>query len=139
MPRTKGVPRPYNEAASRSTINHSRTRIQRRIIMFARILEFVPTMEKKDEFIKVVKNEVLPILKKQNGFLEILPFFPEIKTEKALTISLWTEKRYAEMYEREWFPKVQEIMKPYLTTPITFKYYMVETTLCEHFEKSLAA
>ena len=96
-------------------------------------------MEKKDEFIKVVKNEVLPILKKQNGFLEILPFFPEIKTEKVLTISLWTEKRYAEMYEREWFPKVQEIMKPYLTTPITFKYYMVETTLCEHFEKSLAA
>jgi hypothetical protein len=96
-------------------------------------------MEKKDEFIKVVKNEVLPILKKQNGFLEILSFFPEIKTEKVLTISLWTEKRYAEMYEREWFPKVQKIMKPYLTTPITFKYYMVETTLCEHFEKSLAA
>jgi len=96
-------------------------------------------MEKKDEFIKVVKNEVLPILKKQNGFLEILSFFPEIKTEKVLTISLWTEKRYAEMYEREWFPKVQKIMKPYLTTPITFKYYMVETTLCEYFEKSLAA
>ncbi|HEX3323324.1 MAG TPA: hypothetical protein VHR84_21655 [Terriglobales bacterium] len=107
--------------------------------MFARILEFVPKMEKKDEFIKVVKNEVLPILKKQNGFLEILPFFPEIKTEKVLTISLWTEKKNAEMYEREWFPKVQEILKPYLTTPIIFKYYMVETTLCEHFEKSLVA
>lgn len=43
------------------------------------------------------------------------------------------------MYERDRFPKVQGILRPYLTTPFTFKYYMVETTLCEHFEKSLAA
>ena len=107
--------------------------------MFARILEFVPKLEKKEQFIKVVKNEVLPILKKQTGFLEVLPFFPEIKTANVLTISLWTEKKYAEAYEREWFPKVAEILKPYLTTPITFKYYMVETTLCEHFEKALVA
>jgi hypothetical protein len=46
----------------------------------------------------------------------VLPFFPEIQTEKVLTISLWTEKKYAEVYEREWFPKVEEILKPYLTT-----------------------
>jgi hypothetical protein len=107
--------------------------------MFARILEFVPKMEKKEEFITVVKNEILPILKKQPGFLEVLPFFPEIKTEKVLTVSLWTEKKYAEMYEREWFPKVQDILKPYLNTPIVFKYYTVETTLCEQFEKAMAA
>ena len=107
--------------------------------MFARIVEFVPKLEKKEEFVRVIKNEVLPILNKQHGFLEMLPFFPEIKNEKAITISLWTEKKDAERYEREWFPKVEEILKPYLTTPITFKYYMVETTLCEHFEKTLAA
>jgi hypothetical protein len=107
--------------------------------MFARILEFVPKLEKKQEFVRVIKNEVLPILNKQHGFLEMLPFFPEIKNEKAITISLWTEKKDAERYEREWFPKVQEILKPYLTTPVTFKHYMVETTLCEHFEKALAA
>ena len=107
--------------------------------MFARILEFVPKLEKKEDFIRVVKNEVMPILKKQNGFLEILPFFPEIKNEKVIFISLWTEKKDAERYEREWFPKVEEILKPYLTTPVTFRHYMVETTLCEHFEKTLAA
>lgn len=59
--------------------------------MFARILEFTPKMEKKEELAKVVKNEILPILKKQNGFLEILPFFPEIKNEKVITVSLWRE------------------------------------------------
>jgi len=107
--------------------------------MFARILEFTPRMEKKDEFVKTVKNEILPILKKQPGFLEILPVFPEIPTEKALTISLWTEKKYLEKYDREVFPEVQEILKPYLLTPIAVKPYIVETVLCEHFVNALVA
>jgi len=40
---------------------------------------------------------------------------------------------------REVFPKVEEILKPYLTTRITYKPYNVETTLCEHFVQALAA
>jgi len=107
--------------------------------MFARMLEFVPKFEKRDEFIKVIKNEVLPILKKQTGFLDILPFFPEVKTEKARFVSLWTEKKHFERYEKEWFPKVEEIIKPYLTTPVTYAFYTLETTLCEHFEKAMIA
>src|SRR5208283_2177838 len=47
---------------------------KRSIPMFARILDFEVKPEKKEDFLKVVKNEVLPILKKQTGFLEILPF-----------------------------------------------------------------
>ena len=107
--------------------------------MFARIVEFLPKLEKKEEFIKVVRNEVLPILKKQNGFLEMLPFFPEIKNEKVITITLWMEKKDIERYEREVFLKVEEILKPYLLTPLTYKHYEVETTLCEHFVQALAA
>jgi hypothetical protein len=107
--------------------------------MFARILEFTPRMEKKDEFVKTVKNEIIPILKKQPGFLDILPLFPEIATEKTLTISLWTESKYLEKYDREIFPEVQQILKPYLLTPIAVKPYFVETVLCEHIVNALAA
>ena len=84
--------------------------------MFARIVEFIPKLEKKEEFVKVIRNEVLPILKKQTGFMELLPFFPEIKNEKVIAVTLWTEKVNAERYGREVFPKVEEILKPYLTT-----------------------
>jgi len=107
--------------------------------MFARIVEFVPKAEKKDEFLRTLKNEVLPILKKQTGFLEILPLWPEIRNDKATHITLWMEKKDAERYERDTFPKVEEIMRPYLNTPITWKLYNVETTLCEHFVNALAA
>jgi quinol monooxygenase YgiN len=112
---------------------------ERRTFMFARIVEFIPKYEQKEQFVKVLRNEVLPILNKQPGFLEILPFFPETKTEKMITISLWAEKRDAERYEREMYPKVEAILKPYLTTPFSFKYYNVETSFCEHFVEALTA
>ncbi len=105
--------------------------------MFARILEFTPKFEKKEEFIKTVRLEVLPILKKQPGFLELLPFVPEIKNEKVIAITLWTEKRDAEKYVKEMFPKVEQIVKPYLTTPIEVRLYNVETTICEHLVETL--
>ena len=109
--------------------------------MFARILDFEVKMQKKDDFVKVMKNEVLPILKKQTGFREILSFFPEkMKAEdKVVTISLWTTKQDAERYEREWYPKVFDILKPFLTTPVVANYYNLETTLCEHFVEMMAA
>ncbi|HEU0047168.1 MAG TPA: hypothetical protein VFQ43_06160 [Nitrososphaera sp.] len=108
--------------------------------MFARILEFELKLEKKEEFVKKVKNEILPMLRKQIGFLEILPLFPEkIREEKVLNISLWATKPDAERYERELYPKVQEILRPYLITPATVKSYVLESTLCEHFVETLAA
>ncbi len=107
--------------------------------MFARIVEFTPKQEKKEEIVNVLRKEVLPILKNQPGFLEILPFVPEAKTEKLMTITLWTEKRDAERYEREVYPKVESILKPYLATPVTWRHYNVETSLCQHFAAALTA
>jgi hypothetical protein len=108
--------------------------------MFARILDFEIKMEKKEEFVKIMKSQVLPILKKQTGFLEILPFFPEkMKEEKVLTISLWGTKQDADRYERECYPKINDLLKPFLTSPVEVNHYNLETTLCEHFVETLAA
>jgi heme-degrading monooxygenase HmoA len=107
--------------------------------MFARILDYEVKMEKKDEFVRVLKNEVLPILKKQIGFLEVLPFFPEqTREEKVFTISLWTTKADAERYEREAYPRIVDIVTPFLTTPVHVYYHKLETTLCKHFVEALA-
>lgn len=107
--------------------------------MFARMMELVPRWEMKPEMIKTVKHEILPLMKKQPGFLEMLPFIPELQTEKMIVIGLWTEKKHFEKYQKDVFPKVQEILKPFLLEPPVFHMYMVETTLCEHFEKALVA
>jgi quinol monooxygenase YgiN len=108
-------------------------------VMFARIVEFTPKVEKKEELIKAMRNEVLPVLKKQPGFLEVLPFIPESTTDKTIVVTVWSEKRDAERYEREAYSKVAEILKPYLATAITFKHYVVETSLCPNIMEAFAA
>jgi heme-degrading monooxygenase HmoA len=108
--------------------------------MFARIINCEVKLEKKEEFVKVIKNEVLPILKKQTGFLEVLPFFPErMKEELVITISLWATKADAERYEREFYPKVLNILKPYLAATVNVNHYTLETAVCQHFVEALVA
>ena len=72
--------------------------------MYARILEFVPKLERREEFIEVINHKVLPILKEQNGFLKALLLF-QINSERAQTMSPWTERTYAEPHEHDWSRK----------------------------------
>jgi quinol monooxygenase YgiN len=107
--------------------------------MFARILNFEVKPQKEEEFVKIVKDQVLPILKKQVGFLEFLPFFPEkARAGKVIAISLWTTRREADRYEKEFYPQVAEIFQPFLTTPVEVNYFNLETTLCDRFVDALA-
>ncbi len=108
--------------------------------MVARIVDCEVKMEKKDEFVMVLKNEVLPLLKKQTGYRALLPFFPDkMQDGKVIIVSLWRTKADAERYEREFYPKVLEILKSFLTAPVRANYYRLETTLCEHVVEALAA
>jgi hypothetical protein len=70
----------------------------------------------------------------------LLPFFPDkMQDGKIITISLWRTKADAEGYEREFYPRVLEILKSFLITPVRANYYRLETTLCEHVVEALSA
>ena len=110
--------------------------------MFTRIVEITAKHGKTQEVAGTIQEKVLPILKKQPGFIELIPFVPEFyneKNEKVVAISLWTEKYEAEKYVKEVFPRVEQILKPLLAVPVTFKPYTVETTVCRHLAEVLTA
>jgi heme-degrading monooxygenase HmoA len=107
--------------------------------MFARILEIAPKPETKDELLRTIRQEVLPILRKQPGFLELLPFAPEIPTEHMFSITLWAERRDAEKYATEAFPKVQQMLKPFVAMPVTVRMHTLETSVCRNFINALTS
>ncbi|MGC2322823.1 MAG: hypothetical protein WA463_09355 [Terriglobales bacterium] len=100
--------------------------------MFARRLEFDLMLVKKDEFLRKVRDEVLPIMKKQAGFVDILGLTEELKVQKTVLISLWETKEQSLKYEKEVFPKITAMLKPYLLTPFVVTPCVVETTISEH-------
>jgi quinol monooxygenase YgiN len=94
--------------------------------------------EQKDEFVNTVREQLLPVLKKQIGFLEFLPFLQKSKEEKVFTISLWTTQQDAERYEQRVYPEVLAILKPFLVAPAVVSHWNLETTLCDRFVDALA-
>lgn len=107
--------------------------------MFARIVELFPKLEKQEEFLEVARREVLPLLKKQPGFLELLPFVPEAEGDRFVAVTLWAERRDADGFVREAFPKVSDLVRPYLLAPISSRHYTLDSSFCPHFFEALTA
>ena len=57
------------------------------------------------EFTRKLENDVLPVLRKQNGFKDEITFVAPNGTE-ALAISLWEKRENAEAYGRDTYPAV---------------------------------
>src|SRR5512135_2099432 len=99
--------------------------------MFARKLDFDIKLEKKEELVRKLHDDILPMLKKQVGFFDLVMLFDEIKPEKVMIISLWENKKNAEKYQNDVFPKINDMLKPYLITPIVMTPHNVEARVSQ--------
>jgi heme-degrading monooxygenase HmoA len=86
--------------------------------MFARHVTLKLKTNFARDFPVVFEKEILPLIRKQKGFLdEMLLVTPE-KWE-VVAISLWEEKEHAEIYNRETYPQVLNILGKYIeSTPV---------------------
>ncbi len=57
------------------------------------------------EFTQTFEKDILPSLRKQNGFKDEITFLAEDGRD-ALAISLWDRKESAEQYSRDTYPQV---------------------------------
>lgn len=93
--------------------------------MFARLLTWQLKPNLVNEFPVTFENEILPLLRKQKGFLdELLLITPEKK--EAVGISLWETKEHAETYNRELYPQIEKIMTKFIEGFPTVKKFEVE-------------
>jgi hypothetical protein len=90
--------------------------------MFARevVLQLKPNMF--NELPVLFEKEILPLLRRQKGFVdELLLVTPEKREVEA--ISLWESKEYAELYNRELYPQIEKIMGRFIEgIPVVKKF-----------------
>jgi hypothetical protein len=73
--------------------------------MYARNVTLHLKANTASEFTRMVEKDVLPLLRKQNGFKDELAFVAPNGTE-AVTISMWDRKESADAYSRDIYPTV---------------------------------
>ena len=66
-----------------------------------------------NEFPVTFEKEIVPLLKKQRGFVdELLLVAPQ--TKEMVALSLWETKEYAEIYNRELYPRIEKIAQKFI-------------------------
>jgi heme-degrading monooxygenase HmoA len=104
--------------------------------MFARHLtmELKPNLAR--EFPATFEKEIVPLLRKQKGFMdELLLMTPEKK--EVVAISLWEKKEHAENYHRELYPKIEKLVERYIEGTPTIKNF--EAEYCTFHKGAFAA
>ena len=73
--------------------------------MYMMLIDGEVKQGKQDEFLKAWNNTILPVLKKQNGFVDEILLFEREKTVAATGLSFWKTRQDAERYHRDVFPQ----------------------------------
>jgi len=107
--------------------------------MYTRMLELTVKGDKKTELFNRIKVDILPILNKQKGFVEILALESHVELNKVMFLSFWHTTLDAERYQDETFPKVKKVFEPFLNAAPIVKVFTVEETLSEKFTHLMAA
>lgn len=94
---------------------------------FARNVHFQIKNGREKDFNTLFTNEVLPLLKKQEGFKQELML---VNRSAAVGISLWDDRKHADAYQTSTYPKIVEKLTPVLEgTPRVETYDVGATTL----------
>jgi len=102
--------------------------------MFARHVSLHLKQNAAREFRPIFEKEFLPLLRKQQGFIDEIVMLEPYRRE-ALTITLWEEKMYAEKFNREVYPELAAILDKFTEGIPIVKDFEVEYATIPSFEK----
>ncbi len=106
--------------------------------MFARKVSMHLKLDGAAEFKKKIEGEVIPILRKQAGFLdEVTLLYPSGKEVHAF--SLWETAEHAEVYNRETFPEVTKILASVIDGTARVQTYEVLNSTIQRTVAAVAA
>ena len=93
---------------------------------FTRNVQFELKPGKSQEFKNTMEKDIMPLMKKQDGFRGELALVNE---KHAVGISVWETPKHAETYRTHTYPQVLETLKPVIVgTPSVETFDIAATT-----------
>jgi len=96
--------------------------------MFTRTVEVTTKSGKARELATVINDKVLPILKKQAGFVDETVLVSDPEPNRVLAISFWNTREDAERYQKEQYPAIHEMIRHLLETEPVIRTFNVDSS-----------
>jgi quinol monooxygenase YgiN len=107
--------------------------------MFTRIVECYVKNDKTPDFNETLQNHVLPILRSQPGFVDLMALSSDDEPNRTVSISIWKSRADAERYQRDHFQEVADLIRPLLRDEPSIELYNVETSTAHRVTMGKAA
>src|SRR6202045_802896 len=107
--------------------------------MFTRTVEVTPKSGKAGELASTINEKVLPILKKQAGFMDETLLVSDTEPKQILALSFWDSKEDAERYQREQYPAIHEMVRHLLEAEPVIRTFNVDSSTTHRIAAGKAA
>ena len=107
--------------------------------MFTRTVEVTPKSGKARELANTINDKVLPILKKQKGFVDETVLVSDTEDNRVLSLSFWNSKEDAEKYQREQYPAIHEMLRHLLEAEPVVRTFNVDSSTTHRIAAGKAA
>jgi quinol monooxygenase YgiN len=107
--------------------------------MFIRTLECEVKAGKRKELTDTVTTNVLPILRNQSGFVNVITLSDIAHPKHQLYLTFWKSKEEAQQYHRESYAQIVKLIKPLIIGPPTVENFKVEVPTNHETAASKAA
>jgi heme-degrading monooxygenase HmoA len=107
--------------------------------MFMRAVELISKSGKSKELSKTINDTVLPILRKQQGFVDEMVLVSNTEPDRILALSFWKTQEDAERYQREQFQNVHDKVRHLLETVPNVRTFEVHTSTGHKIAEGRAA
>jgi heme-degrading monooxygenase HmoA len=86
------------------------------VFVFTRVIEVISKPGKAKELSNAINEKAMPILKKQNGFVDEILLVSNMEPDRLLALSFWKTREDAERYHREQYKRIKELVGDLLQT-----------------------
>jgi heme-degrading monooxygenase HmoA len=107
--------------------------------MFSRVVELTAKTGKTKELSNTINDKILPILKKQKGFVDETVLVSGAEDNRVLALSFWNTREDAEQYQREQYQKVHETVRHLLEVEPVIRTFDVHTSTTHKIAAGKAA
>lgn len=107
--------------------------------MFTRIVELTTKPGKNKQLSDTINDKVLPILKKQKGFVDETVLVSDKEDNRVLSLSFWNTKEDAAQYHRAEYEKVHEMVRHLLDAEPMIRTFDVHTSTTHRIASGKAA
>ena len=96
--------------------------------MYTRVVEMTTKPGKSQELSDAINEIAVPILKKQQGFMDEIVLHADAERDRVLALSFWKTKEEAERYQREQFQNIHESLRHLLDGEPKVRTFDVHTS-----------